>query len=133
MSLSTCGVDSHDDACLCDVVIVEPVAITITDGVHGMWMGQQLCDTRGYDYPWTNEKMLDYFTDMCTFYDRWTELQANKFAHKSEPHERMVQLLRQGVKNSEIRRIIYDEYGVEYTRSAVSHTKKRIGLSTHSV
>lgn len=133
MSLSTCGVDNHDDACLCDVVITAPSAIAVCDAVDEMWMGRQLCEVRGYGYPWTDENILNYFQDMCTFYDRWSELEEQKFAHKSEPHERMVQLLRQGVKNSDIRRIIKEEYSVDYSRSAISHTKKRIGLSTPSV
>lgn len=128
-----CGNKEHSDECLCDVVVHAITPINITDGVHGMWMGAELCNTRGYDYPWTPTKILDYFTDMCTFYDRWAELQENKYAHQNPAHERMVQLLRQGVKNSEIRRMIKEEYAIEYTRSAVSHTKKRIGLSTSDV
>jgi hypothetical protein len=132
MSLSTCGVDNHPDECLCDVVITTPVAITIGDGVDGMWMGRQLCNTRGYALPWTPATILNYFEDLCVFYDRWSELQGQKYVHESQPHERMVQLLRQGVKNSEIIRIIRSEYGVEYTRSAVSKTKSRIGLMSTS-
>jgi hypothetical protein len=128
-----CGIVEHDDDCLCDVIINEPVQIKLHDAVDEMWMGRQLCDTRDYDYPWTSDKILNYFTDLCTFYDRWSELQEQKFAHQSQPHERMVQLLRQGMKNSEIRRMIKEEYSVEYSRSAISHTKKRIGLSTLEV
>lgn len=128
-----CGIKEHSDDCLCDVIIREPVQITMHDAVDEMWMGRQLCDARGYDYPWTSNKILDYFTDLCKFYDRWAELQDQKYVHKSQPHERMVQLLRQGVKNSEIRAIIMDEYAVDYSRSAISHTKRRIGLSTSDV
>ena len=126
-----CGIKTHDDDCLCDVVVHATTPIAIGDGVHGMWMGQQLCDTRGYDNPWTNNKILDYFTDLCTFYDRWSALQTQPTAHKlNTPHQRMVELLKEGYDNRDIRRIIRKEYGVEYSRSAVSHTKRRIGLST---
>lgn len=60
----------HDD--LADVKPLG-VRIQISDGVHGMWMGRQLCEVRGYGVPWTNEKMLDYFQDLCKFYDAWSE------------------------------------------------------------
>jgi len=58
-----------------DLSDVKPlgVRIRISDGVHGMWMGRQLCEVRGYCAPWTNEKILDYFTDLCKFYDAWSE------------------------------------------------------------
>jgi hypothetical protein len=48
----------HDD--LADVKPLG-VRIQISDGVHGMWMGRQLCEVRGYGVPWTTNKMLDYF------------------------------------------------------------------------
>lgn len=132
MSLSTCGVEIHPEECLCDVIITEPVPIAIHDGVDGMWMGAQLCDARGYALPWTPTTILNYFEDMCLFYDRWSELQGQKYVHTSQPHERMTQLLRQGTKNSEIIRIIKDEYGVEYSRSAISKAKSRMGLMSTS-
>lgn len=49
------------------------VRIEISDGVHGMWMGRQLCEVRDYGVPWTDEKILDYFQDLCKFYDAWSE------------------------------------------------------------
>jgi len=60
----------HDD--LADVKPLG-VQIQISDGVHGMWMGRQLCEVRGYSAPWTNDKILDYFQDLCKFYDAWSE------------------------------------------------------------
>lgn len=126
-----CGNILHPDTCLCDVVVHAPTPIAISDGVHGMWMGAQLCDARGYDAPWTNTKILDYFTDMCTFYDRWSALQEQPSAHSGNvAHQRMVELLKEGYSNADVRRIVRIEYGVEYSRSAVSHTRRRIGLST---
>ena len=58
-----------------DLADVKPlgVRIEISDGVHGMWMGRQLCEVRGYGVPWTTETMLDYFQDLCKFYDAWSE------------------------------------------------------------
>lgn len=130
MSKKTCGVAEHIDDCLCDVIITEPTPIGVFDGVHGMWMGHTLCKTRGYDAPWTTDKMLDYFTDMCTFYDRWHELQQRKYAHQNPAHERMVQLLQQGLQNKVVRRMVYEEFGVEYSRANISKCKSRLGLST---
>ena len=126
-----CPVKEHSDDCLCDVVVHAPVSIGIKDAVDEMHMGKQLCEIRGYGRPWSTNQMLDYFTDLCTFHDRWRALDEQPTAHKlNSPHQRMVELLRDRVDNKEIRRIILQEYGVEYSRSAVSHTKRRIGLST---
>lgn len=54
----------HDD--LADVKPLG-VQIQISDGVHGMWMGRQLCEVRGYSAPWTNDKILDYFKIYASF------------------------------------------------------------------
>lgn len=124
-----CGVTEHSDDCLCDVVVHAPVSIGIKDAVDEMHMGKQLCEIRGYGRPWSTNQMLDYFTDLCTFHDRWQSEQPRPHA-KNSAHQRMVELLRDRVDNKEIRRIILQEYGVEYSRSAVSVTKRRIGLST---
>lgn len=66
-----CGVDGHDEECLCDVVIVTPTPIGVRDAVHEMWFGEQICDIRGHGAPWTNEGMLDYFTDLVRGHDAW--------------------------------------------------------------
>lgn len=70
-----CGVATHSPECLCDVVIPEgtDTSIRITDAVNMMWMGREVCDIRGYSAPWTNESILDYFTDLTRFYDVWSQ------------------------------------------------------------
>jgi len=131
MSKHTCGVDTHPDECLCDVIITTPTPIRVPDAVDEMWMGAQVCEIRNYGRPWSTDSMLNYFADLCLFYDRWSALQEQPTAHKGNvAHQRMVELLKEGVDNRTIRTIIKDEYGVEYSKSAVSHTKRRIGLST---
>ncbi len=130
MSAKTCGVAEHIDDCLCDVIIKSSTPIGVFDGVHGMWMGAEVCRVRGYSAPWTSEKLADYLQDLSTFYDRWSELQANPASHQNPAHERMVQLLKQGHENRVVGDMVYAEFGVRYHRSAISHTKKRIGLST---
>jgi hypothetical protein len=127
-----CGVAEHSDDCLCDVVITEPVSIGIKDAVDEMHMGKQLCEIRNYGRPWSTNQMLDYFTDLCTFHDKWKEQQPRPHS-KNFAHQRMVELLKDRVDNKEIRRIILEEYGVDYSRSTVSHTKRRIGLSTSKI
>jgi hypothetical protein len=120
----------HEDECLCDVIVNQPTPIGVFDGVHGMWMGAKLCEVRDYNAPWTTDNMLSYFADMCTFYDRWHALQKQKYAHQNPPHERMVQLLQQGLENKVVRRMVYEEFGVEYSRANISKCKSRMGLST---
>lgn len=67
-----CGVVDHPETCLCDVKPLE-VRIAVSDGVNEMWMGRRLCDVGGHAGPWTRNRMLDYFEDLCKFYDRWAE------------------------------------------------------------
>lgn len=71
-----CGVDGHGQDCLCDVHITSPLpplSQCLSDGVGDMWMGRQLCRIKDYGRPWTNESMLDYFTDLEQFYDSFHE------------------------------------------------------------
>lgn len=70
-----CGQDDHAPECLCDVVIPDgtDTSIQVTDAVNMMWMGREVCDLRGYCAPWTNETILDYFTDLTRFYDVWAQ------------------------------------------------------------
>jgi hypothetical protein len=67
-----CGVATHDEACLCDVIIrqpLPPLEECLKDGVQDMWFGREVCDMRGYSAPWTEESILNYFEDLEKFYD----------------------------------------------------------------
>lgn len=67
-----CGVATHSMECLCDVKIINPLpplADCIRDGVADLFMGSRVCEIQNYGVPWTNESMLDYFTDMVTYWD----------------------------------------------------------------
>lgn len=66
-----CGVTEHPEHCLCDVKPVN-VRISVSDGVHEMWMGKRICDIRGHSGGWTRNSILDYFQDLCRFYDEWS-------------------------------------------------------------
>lgn len=66
-----CGVDGHDEECLCDVVIVTPTPIGVRDAVNDMWCGREICDIRGHGVPWTNDNMIAYFTDLVRGHDGW--------------------------------------------------------------
>lgn len=66
-----CGVDGHDEECLCDVVIVTPTPIGVRDAVNDMWCGREICDIRGHSAPWTTDNMIAYFTDLVRGHDGW--------------------------------------------------------------
>jgi hypothetical protein len=71
-----CGISAHSPECLCDVIIRQPLPPlneVLRDGVYDLWMGKELCDLKGYCVPWTNDKILDYLTDLEKFYDAWHE------------------------------------------------------------
>lgn len=67
-----CGVDTHDEECLCDVVITKHVDVSVNDAVNNMWMGARICDIKDYGAPWSDGSMLDYFQDLLTLHDAWT-------------------------------------------------------------
>lgn len=70
-----CGVSSHDDDCLCDVRITSVTPIGVTDVMRDMWMGEQLCEYRGYpsEDGWTSESVLSYLTELTRLHDAWVE------------------------------------------------------------
>jgi hypothetical protein len=68
--LDFCGVEEHPEECLCDVIITRPLPPLqecFRDAVSEMWMGRQICELRDYSAPWTNDKILDYLTDVQRF------------------------------------------------------------------
>lgn len=67
-----CGVLEHDESCLCDVIITNPLPPLqecFRDAIEESFMGSRICKIRGYSAPWTSAKMLDYFEDMTMFWD----------------------------------------------------------------
>lgn len=73
---NSCGRRAHDPECLCDVKPLN-VRVGVADLVNDMFMGRELCDLRGYGAPWTNDKIVDYFTDLCKFYDAYADSKKN--------------------------------------------------------
>lgn len=65
-----CGVKDHSDECLCDVVIVTPTPIN-ADALQNMWMKKELCQTKGYAVPWTDEKLVSFFSELLFVHDAW--------------------------------------------------------------
>lgn len=66
-----CGVTEHGEECLCDVIIVTPITVTVRDAVNDMWCGREICDIRGYGVPWTDETITNYLTDLLRGHDAW--------------------------------------------------------------
>jgi hypothetical protein len=67
MENMNCGNPTHDNECLCDVVLTGTTPINV-DAVYGMWMGPELCEYRQYKQ-WTNDSMLDYLQDLVYLHD----------------------------------------------------------------
>lgn len=65
----TCGVDGHEDDCLCDVVITQPVEIM--PELNHLWMLKETAEYFDYSVPWTDEKMLDLFERLVELHDKW--------------------------------------------------------------
>ena len=84
VSQETCGVAGHGEDCLCDVIITTPTEIKV-DAVKGMWMGELLCEHRGYvDQEWDAPLLADYFGDLLSLHDAWSDLGPDAFIPSSE-------------------------------------------------
>jgi hypothetical protein len=71
-----CGTAGHDPACLCDVVITDPLPPLrecFRDAVQELGMGARVAEVRGYGIPWTDETILDFLCDVQKFWDAWHE------------------------------------------------------------
>lgn len=71
-----CGTAGHDPACLCDVVITNPLPPLqqcFRNAVQELGMGPQIAELRGYGIPWTDETILDFLCDVQKFWDAWHE------------------------------------------------------------
>lgn len=124
---NSCGRRAHGSECLCDV---KPLGVTIgvADAVNDMFMGRELCDLRDYGAPWDRNKILDYFTDLCKFYDAYSDNKKNpiiigEFDTLTLPDE-----VRHAMNaHSQIRdyvRTVYDTYG-----RTMSDTLRQLGVS----
>ncbi len=75
-----CGTAGHDPACLCDVVIRQPLPPLhecFRDAVQELGMGAQIAELRDYGIPWTDETILDFLCDVQKFWDAWNDRLAN--------------------------------------------------------
>lgn len=80
-----CGVATHDKACLCDVVITQPLPPLeqcVRNGVDDLFMGKELVALRGYSAPWNNQTTLAYFEDLVKFYDAYHDGQKSGYTAK---------------------------------------------------
>lgn len=71
-----CGTAGHDPACLCDVVITNPLPPLrecFRDAVQELGMGARVAEVRGYGVPWTDDTILDFLCDVQRFWDAWHE------------------------------------------------------------
>lgn len=69
-----CGTAGHDPACLCDVVITNPLPPLekcITNFTQDVGMADRVADMRGYCVPWTNDTILDFLCDVQLFWDEF--------------------------------------------------------------
>lgn len=124
----SCGYRKHGSECLCDVQPLG-VEIGIGDMVNDMFMGRQLCDLRGYCAPWTRNDILDYFTDLCTFYDAYAEQKKNpiiigEFESVTMPEEMRHDKFGGHTKMRHYVRAVYNQYG-----RTLSDTLRQLGLT----
>lgn len=124
----SCGYLEHGSECLCDVKPIG-VKIGVADLVNDMFMGRELCDVRNYCAPWTPNDILDYFTDLCTFYDAYAEQKKNPVIIGDFESQTLPEHVRHGEHGgrTQIRhyvRTVYDTHG-----RSMSDTLRQLGVS----
>lgn len=70
-----CGNSTHDNECLCDVVVPTPTG-WINDAVQDMWLGDEIVAFKGYMQDgytgeWNDEDILNYLQDLVYAKDNW--------------------------------------------------------------
>lgn len=134
-----CGIQGHDDTCLCDVVIPHPTG-WVTDAVAHMWMGEELVALRGHapGNIWEDSTILDYLVDLAFLKDNWSEerlaVYSSQFASMEITEDmpwaaRMRRIIKQATLQDKHRSIvdILDELGLDDTETShVLFQSKRV-------
>lgn len=131
-----CGVNSHAEDCLCDVVLNGRVVASTDLPLRDRWFGHSILEFKGWDEPRMGlDNLLEFFEMQVAVKDRQSESfvclpkdDRPNLKKKLTPEmseyigNRVIQKAPSGV----IRREIDERYGVQISESHMSHLRKRL-------
>ena len=124
--ITTCGVEGHDEECLCDVIITKPTKVTVTIP-DSFQYGQEVVEYLGLGVPWKA-------SDLLLFLETHQKLVA---AIKAEKYKKVIETSR---KIGEMNRKLDDEQFVflkdlinqgMMPTPAINLIKEKFGISIH--
>ena len=68
----TCGVDGHEEDCLCDVIVQHVTPVNV-NAVQGLWMGQEVADACGLENWDDDQELLTYLCNVLLLHDKFIE------------------------------------------------------------
>lgn len=136
-----CGVDGHDEDCLCDVrVSSQEVPIRMRNLVTDFKYGEDICRLRGYTQPWDRDQIINFLEDILKVHDT---IRRDYYLHRDgalipRNSVNMSRGLLTDDQRSELRKIIIlgasykdvmkhalDNWGIEVSKSYAAHLRKR--------
>ena len=133
-----CGVEAHDDDCLCDVVVTSPTPI-MNDWVRDSWLGKEIVQLLGLSSPWTDDKIILLSETQLAVHDEWAErrrtsgsealkavraMRPNKI--DAEQEEELKEILANGGTSGDLKKYCDTMFGIEISRSWACKLRVRL-------
>jgi hypothetical protein len=119
-----CGDKSHDEDCLCDVHIKEPVPIRVSFP-HDITFASVIAEHMGYEAPYTTSQVLEIMQMAA----RAKDLLSNPLAHlvwredskvPYEAREYMREAAEAGIRNRDVIKTVQEHWGVTVSQAYIS-------------
>lgn len=132
-----CGNATHDDDCLCDVILTEDrIVKSYVDPIRYGWYGREIAQHLGVAFPLSPHEIIQFLEAQVALSDRLKQPFVRvPRRHKGAAHSRKltdeqlnqigVMILR-GDSNKQIMRWLVDTHNVTITKSYVSQLRKRL-------
>lgn len=135
-----CGVAEHDEDCLCDVVVTEPVQI-MDNWIRDSWMASKIVQYAGLSAPYSNEDILTLLSTQVAMRDEMqrqaqTKEQqrraarirhdARKTLFTKEQMEEVRQLLASGMNTTQVRVHCKVKWDIDLKKSYASKIQARL-------
>lgn len=135
--LTTCGVDGHDEECLCDVIITKPTKVTVTIP-DSFKYGHEVVEYLGLGVPW---KAGDLILFLETHRKLEAAIKAEKYKNVIESSRRIGEmnrklndeqfvflksLINKGMMPTPAIKLVKEKYGIDIHRSYVNKLKHKM-------
>lgn len=136
-----CGVDTHDEDCLCDVrVSKREVPIRMKNLVIDLKFGEDICRLRGYTQPWDDEQIVKFLEDILKVHDTIHEgfyrhrngtliprnaVNLSRGLLSDDQRSELRKIILDGASYKDVMKHALDNWGIEVSKSYAAHLRKR--------